>query len=151
MGFFPIRLVFREKVKCALLKHIWKIYIKCYNYFVRKETKNWLETSEYDLNTAEHLLSTGRYLYVIFICQLSIEKMLKALYCEDTGKLPPKTHDLVYLLKLAKLEPPENIKDFIGKINNASIITRYPEDLSKIISDYPEEVQETILIIQKRC
>jgi hypothetical protein len=30
--------------------------------------------------------------------------------------------------------------EFIGKINNASIVTRYPEDLSKLISSYPEQV-----------
>ncbi|HLG28972.1 MAG TPA: hypothetical protein VI387_02070, partial [Candidatus Brocadiales bacterium] len=33
---------------------------------MRKETRNWLETSEYDLNTAQHMLEAGRYIYVVF-------------------------------------------------------------------------------------
>jgi hypothetical protein len=29
---------------------------------------------------------------------------------------------------------PENFLEFIGKVNSASVVTRYPEDLLKIIS-----------------
>jgi len=32
-----------------------------YNSFVLKETRNWIESSEYDLKTAEHMFSTDRY------------------------------------------------------------------------------------------
>jgi hypothetical protein len=35
---------------------------------------------------------------------------------------------------------PENFLEFVGKINNASIVMRYPEDLSRIINAYPEVV-----------
>ncbi len=34
--------------------------------------------SEYDVETARHMLATGRYLYVVFMCHLALEKMLKA-------------------------------------------------------------------------
>ncbi|MFC1886716.1 HEPN domain-containing protein [Thermodesulfobacteriota bacterium] len=105
-----------------------------------KETKNWIESSDYDAQTATYMLQTGRYIYVIFMCHLAIEKLLKAIVQENTGKLPHKTHDLIFLLQTAKINLPENLLDFIGKINNASIVTRYPEDLSKIISAYPEHV-----------
>ena len=37
--------------------------------------------------------------------------------------------------------PPESF-DFIAKINNASIVTRYPEDFSKILEAYPKNVTE---------
>ena len=107
---------------------------------MRKETENWLSGSEYDLTTAEHLFNTGRYLYVVFMCHLSIEKSIKAIVYEETEKLPPKSHDLIYLANIAKILFPENLLDFIGKVNSASIVTRYPEDLSKVISAYPKDV-----------
>jgi len=109
---------------------------------MRKETENWLSASEYDLITAEHMFQTGRYLYVVFMCHLSIEKSIKAIVHEETEKLPPKSHDLIYLSNLAQIQFPENLLDFIGKVNSASIVTRYPEDLSKAISAYPKHIVE---------
>lgn len=105
-----------------------------------KETKNWIDSSDYDFKTAEHMLQTERYIYVIFMCHISIEKLLKALVHETTGKLPPKTHDLIYLLRIADVHIPENFLEFIGKVNSASVVTRYPEDLLKIINAYPKAV-----------
>ena len=55
---------------------------------IRKDTQNWIVLAEYDLETARHMLSTGRYLYVIFMCHLSLEKMLKAHVTEVTQTIP---------------------------------------------------------------
>jgi len=46
---------------------------------------------------------------------------------------------------VTKINLPEYLLEFIGKINNASIVTRYPEDLSKIVSAYPEQVAKEYL------
>lgn len=47
---------------------------------VKKEIyKKWFERVKYDIDTAEAMYSTGRYIYAIFMCQQSIEKSLKAL------------------------------------------------------------------------
>lgn len=61
---------------------------------MRSDTKNWMLSSEYDLETARHMFKTGRYIYVIFMCHLAIEKMLKAIVTEETRKIPPKIHNL---------------------------------------------------------
>lgn len=45
---------------------------------MRADTANWIALSEYDLETARHMLATGRFPSVIFMCHLSLEKMLKA-------------------------------------------------------------------------
>lgn len=92
---------------------------------VRKDTTNWIALADYDIETARHMLATGRYLYVIFLCHLAPEKLLKAHVAEVTQTVPIKTHDLIYLVKKCELELPENHLDFIGKINTASIPTRY--------------------------
>ena len=41
--------------------------------------QKWLERVKYDIDTAEAMYSTGRYIYAIFMCQQAIEKSLKAL------------------------------------------------------------------------
>lgn len=112
---------------------------------MREETKNWLDMVEYDLTTAKQMLKTGRFVYVIFMCHLAIEKALKAIVCEETNKVPPKTHDLIYLINLGKVVLPGDLLDFVGVINNAGIVTRYPEDLSKLILSYPKEITREYL------
>ncbi|MBI4684790.1 MAG: HEPN domain-containing protein [Nitrospirae bacterium] len=107
---------------------------------MRKDAENYLLSSEYDLQTAEHMLKTGRFVYVIFMCHLAIEKILKAITAEKTDKIPPKTHNLIYLMKLGDITLPEALFEFITKINNASIVTRYPEDFEKLIESYPENI-----------
>ena len=112
---------------------------------MNKQTKNWLNMVEYDVTTAKHMFETGRYVYVIFMCHLAIEKMLKAIVCEETNKLPPKTHDLIYLINLTKAKLSEDLLDFIGIINNAGVVTRYPEDLSKLVVNYPKGIAKKYL------
>jgi len=107
---------------------------------VDKETKNWLNMVDYDLMTAKEMLNTGRFVYVVFMCHLAIAKALKAIICECTKQIPPKTHDLIYLVNIGKVKLSKELSDFIGMINNASVVMRYPEDLSKLIDSYPREV-----------
>ena len=97
---------------------------------MRKDTENFLLSSEYDFTTAQHMLKTGRYVYVVFMCHIAIEKLLKAVVAEITGRTPPKTHNLIYLVKLANLSIPQELFDFVAKINNSSVVTRYPEDFN---------------------
>ncbi|MBN1974815.1 MAG: HEPN domain-containing protein [Sedimentisphaerales bacterium] len=110
-----------------------------------KETENWLEMVDYDLDTARQMFNTKRYVYVIFMCHLAIEKALKAIVCEETKKFPPKTHDLIFLTKLGKIEFPEDLLNYIGKVNNVAVVTRYPEDLSKLVSSYTQAVTQEYL------
>lgn len=115
------------------------------NVALRKDTQNWIALAEYDLETARHMLASGRYLYVIFICHLALEKMLKAHVTEVTQEMPAKTHDLIYLIRKAGLKLPPEYLDFAGRINNASIPTRYPEDIQRALNDYPRPVAEEYL------
>jgi len=91
------------------------------------------------------MLKTGRYLYVVFLCHLALEKMLKAHTTEVTQTIPAKTHDLIYLVKKSGLEMSQAHLEFVGKINTASIPTRYPEDLQRAVGDYPEPIVKEYL------
>jgi HEPN domain-containing protein len=100
---------------------------------VNPESTNWLACAHYDLETARHMLATGRNLYVVFMCHLAVEKALKALVCEGTGSSPPRTHDLLRLRRLAApaLEP--DAGEFLAQLNDASVTTRYPHDLPAMV------------------
>ena len=47
---------------------------------MKKATANWLASADYDMQTAEAMFESKRYLYVVFMCHLALEKTLKALY-----------------------------------------------------------------------
>ncbi len=100
---------------------------------------NWIKSSNYDLRTAEHMLKTGRYIYVLFMCHLSAEKLLKALYEAVFKKIPPKTHNLIYLSKSIGLEIPENHLRTLESLNDLSIVTRYPEDMDSLVKAFKKE------------
>lgn len=59
-----------------------------------RATQEWLE---YHLETAEHMLRTGRHLYAILFCHLALEKTLKAAVVEVTQEVPPRTHSFIAL------------------------------------------------------
>lgn len=100
---------------------------------------NWIKSSNYDIKTAEHMFATGRYVYVLFMCHLSVEKLLKALYEVTQGKVPPKTHNLIYLSNAVKLEIPENLLQTIESLNDLSVVTRYPEDISALVKAFKKD------------
>lgn len=64
---------------------------------MNKTVEEWFRQADYDIETALAMFETGRYFYAVFMCHLSLEKALKALYTKILNALPPKTHNLVYL------------------------------------------------------
>jgi len=118
---------------------------------MKKEVKNWLDSADYDLVTAEHMFKTGRYIYTVFMCHLALEKVLKAKVEEVTGKTPPKTHNLRYLIKLSGLELPEEMFNFLSKLSDVSVPTRYPEDFAKLVETYDKKMAETYLAKTKEA
>lgn len=52
------------------------------------------EYAQYDLDTAEVMFNSGRYLYSVFMCQQAVEKIVKGIYVLYTGQEPIKTHNI---------------------------------------------------------
>ncbi len=77
--------------------------------------------------------------------QISIEKSLKGLYSKELAEVPPKTHNLLYLLKKIEKKPDQDLLKFITKLNTASVATRYPDDLAKIQAAYTEEITKEMI------
>ena len=100
----------------------------------------WLKQADYDIDTADAMFSSMRYFYAVFMCHLSIEKALKGLYFKVLREIPPKTHNLLYLLQKIGIRPETEVEKFITKLNTASVATRYPDELDKIQAAYTKEI-----------
>jgi HEPN domain-containing protein len=73
------------------------------------------------------------------MCHLSVEKLLKALYEAVSKKIPPKTHNLIYLSKSIGLEIPEDHLRTLESLNDLSIVTRYPEDMDGLVKAFKKK------------
>ena len=112
---------------------------------MKKRSEEWLKQSNYDLATAEYMYEGGRYFYAVFMCHLSVEKALKGLYDSILDDLPPKTHNLVYLLTKMNIKPPEDMGKFLIKLNEANVATRYPEDINQLLKNFTKEIVYDII------
>lgn len=89
--------------------------------------KYWAELSDYDITTAKFMLKNKRYPYCLFMCQLSIEKILKALVVKLTNKHAPYSHNLVDLAKRTNIEFSEKDKTLLADLTEFNLEARYPE------------------------
>ncbi|MFA4852212.1 MAG: HEPN domain-containing protein [Bacteroidales bacterium] len=110
-----------------------------------KQVKEWFIQSDYDLETADAMLKTGRFVYCVFMCHLALEKALKGLFVKKFDKVPSKIHNLIFLADELNLVMTEEQLKFIYKLNALSITTRYPDELKKLIKVYNLETTEQIL------
>ncbi len=111
--------------------------------------KEWLKQADYDMDTADAMYISGRYFFAVFMCHLSIEKALKGFYYKVLDEVPPKTHNLLYLVNKIGKKPEQELEKFITKLNTASVATRYPDDLAKIQAAYTEKVTKDMITKSK--
>ena len=107
--------------------------------------QEWLRQAEYDMDTAQAMFDAGRYFYAVFMCHLSVEKALKGVFMERLHEVPPKIHNLMSLLKRIGATPPENIGKFMVRLNEASVVTRYPDSLESVQRDFTAQTVPHIL------
>ena len=93
---------------------------------VKPETEAWVEVAEYGWSSAKMRLDSGRYFFVVFMCHLRIEKVLKSVIVERQGLEPPRMHNLFGLIARAGLTIPAERRPLINALDNMSVVTRYP-------------------------
>ena len=95
----------------------------------RDVVDNWLSLGEYDLATAQAMLQTRRLLYVGFMCQQAIEKILKASFVKHHASTPPYTHNLLRLIAELplKTEMDAQMMETLKSLNSYYIESRYTE------------------------
>lgn len=112
---------------------------------VKGRHEEWYFQSDYDLETANDMLKSGRTVYCVFMCHLSLEKALKGLLIKRTGDFPSKSHSLIYFVEKLELDLEEPVYEFIFTLNKISVPTRYPDNLRKLFAAYTKERTESIL------
>ena len=106
----------------------------------QKIIDNWLSLAEYDLATAHDMSKAKRYLYVAFMSQQAVEKILKACYVKQHKSTPPYTRNLLRLIKELSFrdEMGDELIAAIEELNSYYIESRYTEDieeLSKLLTE----------------
>ena len=110
-----------------------------------KRHEEWYFQSDYDLETAFDMFKSGRFIYCIFMCHLSLEKALKGLLVKTKEEFPSKSHSLIYFVEKLELKLEDSNYEFLFSLNKISVPTRYPEDLRKLVTAYSKERTENIL------
>jgi HEPN domain-containing protein len=105
------------------------------------KVKYWLELSDYDLETAEAMLISKRYLYVGFMCHQSIEKIFKAYFTALKSETAPYSHSLSYLAKKGEFYNffSEDQQDFIDQVEPLNIEARYPSHKERLLKSLTHE------------
>lgn len=116
---------------------------------MQKNITYWIELSDYDLETAEAMLKSKRFLYVGFMCHQTIEKIFKAYYTHVKNETAPFSHSLSFLAKKGEFYHlfSDSQKDFIDQIEPLNIEARYPSHKERVLKSLTEA--KCIEIIQK--
>ncbi len=107
----------------------------------------WRELSDYDIETADAMQKSKRYLYVGFMSHQSIEKILKAYFIKINGESAPFSHSLSYIAKKAKIYEhfTEDQKRFLDMLEPMNIECRYPTHKEQLLKSLTEERCREIL------
>jgi HEPN domain-containing protein len=94
---------------------------------IQKQIKYWQDGALDDFESAKILISNHRILHGLFLCHLVIEKAIKAIVVKTTNEIAPRTHNLLYLSEMAKLEFEEDDEIFLGILMKYQLQGRYPD------------------------
>jgi HEPN domain-containing protein len=109
----------------------------------------WLDAAQYDLASAESNLREKRFLYVAFMCQQAIEKLVKGLYTLHLDDNPPLVHEINTIFdkfkgRLRTEKPPDKEKLF-SILTSYYLNNRYP-NFKKKMHEQMNEIKATELL-----
>lgn len=114
----------------------------------------WEDIADYDLGTAEAMLLSGRYLYVVFMCQQAVEKLTKGLLVLHKGEEPPRTHNIwsvfdrtfdIDRFEEKEKTVAENYFSFFDELLAYYISERYPSYKEKLSESITKEKASEVL------
>ena len=95
--------------------------------------KYWLEQSADDWEAVDILLKGKKNLQSLFFAHLVIEKLCKAIWIKhNQNNIPPKTHNLMFLLSQTPLKLSDEQNEFLLNLNRFQLEGRYPEYISSM-------------------
>jgi len=116
---------------------------------VKKQMAYWINSAETDLETAELLIQNNKYLPGLFFCHLVIEKAIKYQVVKMTHSIPPKSHNLIYLMELSNLNISDDYERFLGVLMKYQLSGRYPDynpyiPDKNVVDGYLEKTREIL-------
>jgi len=87
----------------------------------------WIESSDNDFRTMNHLFEKKDYTWALFVGHLIIEKLLKAYYVKNVDNTPPFIHNLLKLAEKSKIELSEEQKDILDTVSTFNLRSRYED------------------------
>lgn len=89
----------------------------------------WIESSDEDYDTMMYMKKGKKNTWSLFMGQMVIEKLLKALYAKKNKSAPhaPKSHDLLYLAEKMKIELTQEQKILLDAISDFNMNARYDD------------------------
>lgn len=113
---------------------------------VQKTVDYWIESAQYDLETADTLFLSKRYPYALFFGHLAVEKLLKALVVKETLKHAPFTHSLTLLASKTSIEFPESIIEQLARLMEFHFEARYPNEKLQFYKKCTEQFTKSNLV-----
>lgn len=111
---------------------MWSVFLSLvqtgYYAPMKDETRGWLGKADEHLAAASVLLGSDHYSQCVFLCQQTMELLLKAIWIEKADEgLPRRTHDLVSLAQELDLALAEEQLEFLRRLSEQYIPTRYAD------------------------
>lgn len=124
----------------------------CKKDYLNNKVKYWVELSDYDFETAEAMLKSGRLLYVGFMCHQTIEKILKAYFSSISDEPPPFSHNLTLLSEKSGIFEllHDDFKEVINLLEPLNIEARYPTHKQQLLNSLTKTKCKDILLRTKK-
>ena len=107
----------------------------------------WRTGSDEDWQVAQELVDLDRTRHGLFFAHLALEKILKAHICRATGKLAPKTHNLLRLAELSGLPLSKKQREILAQFDLHQLEGRYPDRLPKPLKK--KEAKKELQIVEE--
>ncbi|KAF0140260.1 MAG: HEPN domain-containing protein [Stygiobacter sp.] len=99
----------------------------------QKQIEYWKKAAELDLQSAIDIYESGKnFHFSLFLCHLSIEKILKALVVKFTNDFPPKSHNLLRFAELCRIDCTDETLTLLEELSQFQLSTRYPDELFSV-------------------
>ena len=93
----------------------------------------WVDTAQNDWIAVESLFDTKNYMHCLFWAHLVLEKLAKAHWVKThEDNIPPKVHNVVWLLEESNIDLGEETMNFLKKFNAFQLSGRYPDYTNSI-------------------
>jgi HEPN domain-containing protein len=113
----------------------------------------WLKHAQYDLDSADAMYSSGRWLYVAFMCQQAVEKLCKGLYVLYVSDDVPRVHNISAVVDRFADKLPEPVSDekyrLFDNLTSFYMNSRYPEYKDEMSMKLNKDVAMTLITKSK--